>query len=340
MTSPRRTTLLDVANRSGVSYQTVSRVINQQPNVSEETKARVLQAIAELDYRPNRAAQSLAGTRSRTLVMATYGLSHYGPAQMVVNIEQACRTAGYDLIFTNIDDAQPDSLRETIDQVRRWDADGLLLITPVESMHYEDITHLWGSTPLVLIGTKPGANVPSIVVDQYAGARAVTQHLIDLDHQHICEISGPLHWFDAQARHESWRHTLLYAGLSADCSVEGHWTAESGYQAAKQLIEQGERFTALVVGNDQMAIGALHALRENGRCIPEDVSVVGFDDIPEAAYLWPPLTTVRQDFDQLGRSGVESLMQRIQAPDFTGGQVVIQPQLIVRASTAAPIANL
>jgi DNA-binding LacI/PurR family transcriptional regulator len=336
MSSSQRITLLDVARRAGVSYQTVSRVINQQPNVSEETKARVLQAIAELDYRPNRAAQSLAGTRSHTMIMVTYGLSHYGPAQMMVNIEYACRTAGYDLIFTNISDPQSENLQEIVDYIRRWEADGLLLITPVENLAYQDIIQWWGKRPLVLIGTKPGLNVPSVVVDQQAGTRAVTHHLIDLGHQQICEISGPLQWFDAQARHETWKQTLRDAGLTPGTSVEGYWTAESGYKAVHWLIQRGEVFTALVVGNDQMAMGAVHALRERGLRVPEDVSVVGFDDIPEASYVWPPLTTVRQDFDQLGRSGVEYLIQRIQEPLQASDQLVIQPQLIVRGSTARP----
>jgi LacI family transcriptional regulator len=336
MKASPRTTLLDVARRAGVSYQTVSRVINQHPNVSEDTKARVLSAITELDYQPNRAAQNLAGTRSKTMFLVTYGLSHYGPAQMMVNIEYACRTAGYDLIFTNINEAQPDSLRETIDYIRRWEADGLLLITPVRNLVYDDIISWWGARPLVLIGTRPGLNVPSVVVDQQAGTRAVTQHLIDLGHHQICEISGPLDWFDAQARHEGWRQTLLDVGLTPGRSIEGYWTSESGYNAVQWLIQRGEKFTALVVGNDQMAIGAVHALRERGLRIPEDVSVVGFDDIAESAYLWPPLTTVRQDFDQLGRSGVEYLIERIQNPSEAGDQRVIQPELVVRGSTAKP----
>lgn len=335
MTSSRRTTLEDVARLCGVSYQTVSRVINQQPNVSHKTRARVLQAIAELDYRPNRAAQSLAGTRSHTLIMVTYGLSHYGPAQMVVKIEQACRAAGYDLIFINIDESQADSPADTLASIRRWDADGLLLITPVETLHYEEIVSMWGATPLVLIGGRPGTSIPTISVDQVAGAREVTQYLIRLGHHHICEISGPLPWFDARMRHESWQQTLHESGLTPGCTIEGRWTAESGYHAARQLIGQGERFTALLVGNDQMAIGAMHALREHGLRIPEDVSVVGFDDIPEAVYIWPPLTTVRQDFDQLGRIGVEYLIQRIQNPDSSISPRVIQPELIIRASTAA-----
>jgi DNA-binding LacI/PurR family transcriptional regulator len=336
MNSSRRTTLLDVARRSGVSYQTVSRVINHQPNVSKETRARVLEAIAELNYRPNRAAQSLAGTRSRTLLMVTYGLSHYGPAQMVVNIEQACRTAGYDLIFTNIDETRHESLPESMDAVRRWDIAGALMIAPIEPMRPEELLTSWGSTPLVLIGIQPGIKVPSVVVDQAQGTRAVTQHLIDLGHRQICEISGPLHWFDAQMRHEAWKQTLLDGGLRPGSSIEGYWTAESGYKAVQWLIQRGERFTALVVGNDQMAIGAVYALREHGLRIPEDVSVVGFDDIPEAAYLWPPLTTVHQDFDQLGRSGIDYLIQCIENTLEPADQLIIQPQLIVRGSTAMP----
>jgi LacI family transcriptional regulator len=336
MPEARRTTLYDVARRSGVSYQTVSRVINQHPSVSDETRERVQRAIIELDYRPNRAAQSLAGTKSRTLAMVTYGLNNYGPAQMVINIEQACRAAGYDLIFTNVADHHLTTLNGSIEYIRRWDMDGLLLITPVEGLSYDHLAAMFGNIPVALIGTRMGSSAPSVVVDQMAGTRQITTHLIELGHTHICEISGPPQWFDAQERHESWLETLQSHGLTPGASIMGDWSAKSGYAAARTLLTSGERFTALVVANDQMAMGAIHALREHGLSVPHDISVAGFDDIPEAAFFGPPLTTIRQDFAKLGRQGVEHLIQRINNPGHHSKQDVITPQLIVRQSTTSP----
>lgn len=336
MSEARRTTLYDVARRCGVSYQTVSRVINRHPSVSEETRERVQRAIVELDYRPNRAAQSLAGAKSRTLAMVTYGLNNYGPAQMVINIEQACREAGYDLIFTNVADHHLTTLNGSIEYIRRWDLDGLLLITPVEGLRYEDLAALFGNIPVALIGTRMGSSAPSIVVNQMDGTRQITEHLIELGHTHICEISGPPQWFDAQERHESWLETLQNHGLTPGASIEGDWSAKSGYAAVRTLLSGGERFTALVAANDQMAMGAIHALREHGRSVPHDISVAGFDDIPEAAFYGPPLTTIRQDFAKVGRQGVEHLIQRINDPAHQSKQDVIPPQLIVRQSTASP----
>jgi DNA-binding LacI/PurR family transcriptional regulator len=339
MTDSRRNTLHDVARLSGVSYQTVSRVINNHPYVSDETRERVQQAIEQLDYRPNRAAQSLAGTKSHTLGMTTFGINNYGPAQMVINIEEASRGAGYDLILANVKDTELTSLHTAINYIRRWEVDGLLVITPIISTNYEALQALCGSIPLVLIGVGVGVDVPSVAVDQEEGTRQMTQHLIDLGHRHFCEISGSLVWFDALERHGSWLKTLHTAGLTPGLSIEGDWTAESGYQATHELLRRGERFTALVVGNDQMALGAIHALREHNLRVPEDISVVGFDDIPEAAYFSPPLTTVRQDFDVLGKLGVEYLIERINNPEIKMAQRVIKPRMMMRASTARPVSS-
>lgn len=334
--SIHRHTLHDVARLAGVSYQTVSRVINHHPYVSDETRKRVEKAIIELDYRPNRAAQKLAGAKSHTLAMITFGLTHYGPAQMMINIEHASRQAGYDLIFANVNDASLMTLRTAMSHIRHRDIDGMLVILPVVGVPQDEIVALSGDIPLMLVGTGLHVNATSIVVDQLMGTQMATRHLIDLGHTHICEITGPLNWYDAVERHESWLATMQAAGLTPGSSIEGHWTADSGYQATRQLIKQGTTFTALVVGNDQMALGAIRALYDHGRRVPQDVSVVGFDDIPEAAYFLPPLTTVRQDFDVLGRFGIEYLIKLIHEPQQEPIQHVIAPQLIVRKSTSAP----
>lgn len=340
MPAIKRHTLHDVARMSGVSYQTVSRVINDHPYVADDTRQRVLKAIEELDYRPNRAAQSLAGHRSRTLGMITFGLNNYGPAQMMINIEHAARQAGYDLIFVNASDAQLGSMRTAVDHVRRWEVDGLLLITPVQGITYAELQALCGNSPIVQICTQPGSSAPSVIVDQELGTRQVVEHLITVGHRHFAEIRGPQPWFDAQARHDSLQATLADAGLALGLSTEGDWSPHSGYDAACALLRRrgsgAAAFSALVVANDQMAIGAIRALQEHGLRVPQDVSVVGFDDIPEAAFTNPPLTTVRQEFDQMGQQGVEYLIEIIGNPSMPKGQRIIAPHLVLRQSSAPP----
>jgi LacI family transcriptional regulator len=191
---------------------------------------------------------------------------------------------------------------------------------------------LCANIPFVQIDTELGAKVPSVVIDQRFGSRLVTQYLIDLGHRALCEISGPLNWYGAQARHESWIKTLHQAGLAPGPSVEGDWTAAGGFRAANSLLDQGASFTGLVVANDQMALGAIRALRGRGLRVPEDVSVVGFDDIPEAAYFEPPLTTVCQNFAALGEQSVEYLVALIDNPHTPVHQRVLHPQLVERQS--------
>lgn len=333
--TPKPITLHDVAKRSGVSYQTVSRVINNHPYVSKDTRHRVLTAIRELDYRPNRVARSLATRRTYTLGVVTFGSNYYGPAQMMANVERAARARGYNVTLSNLETLTPRSIREMVEQLGGQLVDGLVLITPVLGISYEELVSLCAGIPFVMIDAQFGARIPSVVIDQRYGSQLVTQHLLDLGHRAICEIRGPLNWFGAIARHESCLATLAEAGLEPVQQVEGNWAVEDGYTGARQILESGVAFSALVVGNDQMALGALRALHEHGLRIPEDISVVGFDDIPEAAYFEPPLTTVRQDFVGLGEQSVEYLVGLIDDPDTPLHQRVLHPRLIVRQSTRA-----
>lgn len=332
----RRATLRDVAERSHVSYQTVSRVINNHPYVSPDKRARVLQAIEDLGYRPNRAAQSLAGRHTQILGVISSGLDHYGPAQMVVHIERAAKAAGYDALFANMGDSSGDSLVAALEHLRRWQPDGLLLITPTDALTHDEIAALTGGIPVVQVDPQIGAPTPSLVIDQRQGARLLIEHLLKLGHRDFVAINGPQTWHDAIARRESFRETLAAADLAPRAEIDGDWTPASGYAAAHDLLAQGVTFTALAAANDQMALGALRALAEHGLRVPDDVSVVGFDDISEAPYFTPPLTTVRQDFALLGRLGVEYLMERIAHPDAAPVQQIVQPTLVVRESTAPP----
>ncbi len=335
-TTHKRVTLDDVALLSGVSSQTVSRVVNNHPHVSEDTRRRVLSAIQQLNYRPNRAARNLVTHRSCMLGIVTYGMVHYGPAQMMANVEQTARARGYGVSFATITRMTPGEIQEALESLGDRSVDGLVLITPILGVSYADLARLCSGVPFVQIDTEPSAQVPSVVIDQQYGSQIVTQHLIDLGHRAICEISGPLNWFGARARHDSWLATVRAAALEPGQSVAGDWTAHSGWETACRLLDMGARFTALVVANDQMALGAIRALRQRGRRVPEDVSVVGFDDIPEAAYYDPPLTTVRQNFAALGEQSVEYLMTLIENPDTPLHQRVLYPQLVERKSACPP----
>ena len=329
----KKATLNDVAVYSGVSYQTVSRVINDHLNVAEATRRRVLKAIEELDYRPNRAARSLVTRRSQTVGIISYGLGYYGPAQMVMNIESAVRRRGYGLALTTIEELSLPELSRAINDLVSQNVDGIVMITPIADIDPKMITMLCAETPLVMVDTDPNERIPAVAIDQRHGAKLATQHLIDLGHRNICKISGPLNWYDARLRHEGWLATLHESGLTPGLSFEGDWTAARGYAAMQQLLDTETGFSAVVVGNDQMALGALRALRERGLKVPDDISVVGFDDVPEAAYFEPPLTTVRQDFKALGQQSIEHLMALIEAPDGPLLQRVLWPHLVVRLST-------
>jgi DNA-binding LacI/PurR family transcriptional regulator len=330
----RRVTLYDVAERAGVSHQTVSRVINNHPHVAHSTRNRVLNVIAELGYRPDITARSLVTRRSQTIALITPGIGYYSLSRTILKAEQATQALGYHVRLTNLPDVKPETLRDAIEQLDGWLVDGIILITSSRLFGQIDVASLLQGIriPVVQVLGVPTVTIPSIATDQFAGGQLIAQYMVDMGHRRICEISGPLAWYDARARHEAWLTTLHSAGITPGKSIEGNWSISSGYQAVLRLLDEGESFTGLVVGNDPMALGAMRGLRDRGLRIPEDVSIVGYDDVPEAAYLEPPLTTVRQDFDTMGRQAVEYLATLISQPDTRIGQQILQPVLIERQS--------
>jgi DNA-binding LacI/PurR family transcriptional regulator len=332
----KKPTLEDVARCADVSYQTVSRVINDQPSVAEATRLRVQRAIEKLDYRPNRTARSLVTRRSNAVGIVSFGAAYYGPTQMLVHIETALKGRGYSLTFTTVDGRSLAAMRHAIGAFTSQNYDGIVMITPVSGFDVASVVALCGDTPFVMIDVDPRERVHSVAIAQAHGATLAAEHLITLGHQTFCEISGPLVWHDARLRHESWLAAVGAAGFTPGPSLESDWTAAGGFAATRQLLDMGVTFTALSVGNDQMALGAIRALRDAGLRVPEDVSVVGFDDVPEAAYFDPPLTTVRQDFVALGEQTVEYLVALIAAPGVAPHQRVLYPQFVVRSSTAPP----
>jgi DNA-binding LacI/PurR family transcriptional regulator len=329
----RAVTLNDVAQASGVSHQTVSRVINNSPKVTASTRERVLKAIDELGYRPNTIARQLVTGRSETIGIISFGASYYGPAQMIDSIERALKARGYGFAFASIDTLHLNDIQQAMREIERQVVAGHILITPLLQVRLEEVRQLCNNLPCVMVDVGKGARLPSVIIDQAHGSELATHHLLRLGHRRFCEISGPLSWRDAFERHRAWEATLKAAGLEPGLSLEGDWTAASGYQAAKRLLN--EVFTALVVGNDQMALGAMAALREHGIRIPEDVSIIGFDDVPEARYYSPPLSTVRQDFEVLGQQSATLILDLIDDPQQLVFQRVLVPELVVRSSTGA-----
>lgn len=323
--------LADVAKLAGVAPITVSRVVNNHPLVTPETRARVQKAIDELGYRSNMAARALASGRSRMLGVVSVASDHYGPAHTLLGIEEAARAAGYTINFVTLRDGSLDELRRAVDLLRYMGVDGTVFMPPAtvdpEAHHLLGI----GVPTVVTNAAKSERSVASI--DQRLGATLATAHLLDLGHRTVHHVAGPRVWFEASERIIGWHTEVERRGCPTTAELKGDWTAASGYEAGQRLAEDPD-VTAVFVANDQMALGVMLALREAGRNVPGDVSVVGFDDTPESEFYAPPLTTVRQDFTELGQRCVDLLLGAIDG----GGveQVRIEPTLVVRASTAAP----
>ena len=329
----RALVMSDVAARAGVSHQTVSRVINGHRNVAPQTRERVERAIRELGYRPNTAARALVTGSTRTLGFVAVNINQYGPAQTLVGLERAARAAGYSLGVTVLDEATAGAMRDALDRFTAQSVDAVLALATyddaVEALHQ---VH----TPLPLVTVQSGGALeePAVGVDQIAGARLATRHLLDLGHRTVHHVTGPADSKEARDRVEGWRAELTAAGAPVPLCLHGDWTPSSGYEAGRRLAARGragEEITAVFMANDQMALGLLAALHGEGLEAPRDVSVVGFDDLPEAPYLTPPLTTVRQDFAELGHRAVELVLARLAGRDLHLEPV--PPVLLVRSST-------
>ena len=324
----KRPTLRDVAREANVSYQTVSRVINNDLHVSTVTRSQVLQAIDTLGFRPNRAAQIMQTEKSHTLEVV---MMYYGFNRVLADMARATNQLGYHFVISAI---IPDEFGETLESGASRFVDGFILIPLIPIIDdYDELVSLTKGIPFVQIGARLGASLPSVIYDQAQGARLATQHLIDLGHRQIAEISGPLLNYDACDRHNGWIATLKDNGLDFGPRIESDFTIEGGYQAMQRLLDTGTKFTAIFIANDSMAFGAHTALRERGLRVPEDISIVGFDNIPESAHFVPGLTTVHQDFELLGRLAVEYIISMIENPDTPVYQRVLVPKLVVRGST-------
>ncbi len=329
----RTPVMADVARLAGVSHQTVSRVINGQTNLRPATRERVEQAIRQLGYRPNTAARALVTRRSATIGVIGSKSGYWGPSTVHRTIQAAGREAGYFVSSANLQSLTRAELLDAINHLRDHSVEGIVLISATdEALEVARAQEDLGLPVIVVEGDATKARW-TVGVDQVAGAELATQHLIDLGHTEVLHLAGPPSWTEGRGRLRGFQNAMHHAGLHSAQHVVGDWSARSGFEAGREIAGRRE-VSAVFCANDQMALGVLRALSEAGRAVPTDVSVVGFDDIPEAPYLIPPLTTVRQDFRAVGRRAIEILQAAI-AGSTPPSERLISPELVVRATTAA-----
>ena len=327
-------TLYDVATFAGVSHQTVSRVINNACHVAAPTRARVLAAVSQLGYRRNNAARHLVSQRSNLIGLITFCQDSFGPSHLLISIDSAAMKSGYNTLLASITEPSVQAIQRAADDLRSHGVEGIILNVPT-AVDLRSLQEVFRHIPYVATDAGTGNQITMVTTDHEYGACIGTEYLLELGHRRIACISGPLDWRCGLLRRDGWSRTLHKNGIPEGPSIVGEWSAKGGFFAAQELIRRcSKKFTAIVAGNDQMALGAMRALSLHGLSVPRDVSVIGYDDMPEAAFFNPSLTTVTHDFETAGRTCLEFLLRRIRDPQSPAERLVIKPELVRRESTA------
>jgi DNA-binding LacI/PurR family transcriptional regulator len=318
--------MADVAQLAGVSHQTVSRVLSNHPNVRDSTRAEVQRAIEQLGYRRNSSARALVTRRTLTLGVVACNPTLFGPASMLFGLEEAARDEGYMASAVTLRRYTAKALAEAIDHLSDWGVEGIVVMVPHRAA-VAALAELRLPFPVVTVEGGHSLPIPGVSVDQELGARLVTGHLLAAGHRTVWHVAGPSDWLEAEVPEP----------------LIGDWTPLSGYRAGQELAgrvaasaarRRSLDVSAVFVANDQMALGVMRAFREAGLAVPTRVAIAGFDDIPEAEFFAPPLTTVRQDFTAVGQASIRLLVSQLESGTAGGGErVVIEPRLIVRSST-------
>ncbi|MBL8102292.1 MAG: LacI family DNA-binding transcriptional regulator [Anaerolineales bacterium] len=337
----KRVTIKDVAQAAGVSTQTVSRVMNKFSYVSEKTRQRVETVVEQLGYNPSALARSLSQQRSYMLGVVTFGLKYIGPSRTIYGIADKADELGYMLLMKEIDNFNINSIDEVIDSLLARQVDGILWVAPEIGNNHAWVEEQRAKiiVPVLFLAMRPRSGISSVSTDNHHGGVMAVQHLLDCGRKKIGHISGPLNWWEADERKRGWRETLEKAGIgpSEQHCVEGNWSSASGEQAFIQLLETFPGMDAVFVANDQMSLGVLREAIRRGIRVPEQLAVIGFDNIPESAYFYPSLTTIYQDLQLLGEQAVQSIVEMIQARQenrsIAPQSRFLQPTLVVRESS-------
>ena len=332
--SVRSPVMADVARLAGVSNQTVSRVVNGAKSIAPRTRLRVERAIEQLGYRPNTAARALVRGRTGIVGVISTASAFFGPSSIQRTIEQAARDAGWFASTVSLPTLTRELLDDSVEHLLRQHVEGIIVIAGQDDA-LDVARSRTARVPVVLVEGDLTRAPWTVGVDQVAGARLATRHLLDLGHREIVHLAGPQDWSEGRARREGWRVEMSAAGVRPPEPIVGGWGAEHGFVAGQRIAGGLPGTTAVFAANDQIALGLLRALHEAGRRVPAEISVVGFDDLPETRYLIPPLTTVQQDFEAVGRDAIELLRQALAGAPPSRPEL-IEPRLVVRASTAPP----
>ena len=327
---------------AGVSTQTVSRVINERPDVSPETRKRVQEVIKDLDYQPSALARSLIRQRSYTLGVVIAGLMYIGPSRTLSGIAAAAEQAGYSLLLKEAPSFDGNDVEPIFKALLSQHVDGIIWAVPEvgENINWVNNLDLEMGLPLVYLTMEAQNNIPVVSIDNYLGGCLAMTHLLGQGYRNIGHISGPMDWWEARQRMKAWKGSLREAGIeiNEDHWAEGNWSSSSGAKAAERLFEQYPEMDAIFIANDQMALGALLIAHAKNLQIPEDIGMVGFDNIAESAYFLPPLTTIQQDQDEVARIAVSEIIKIIELgrqglePDYPQS-IVLPPTLVVRESS-------
>jgi LacI family transcriptional regulator len=339
----KKTTIYEVAKEAGVSRQTVSRVLNNRPDVSRETRKRIKDIIERLEYHPSAIARSLSSPKSFTLGVVTAGLKYLGPSRTLSGITRGAEELGYGLLLKELASFSANNVHPLLQWFYAHHVDGIIWAAPEIGDNRNWLADLPDELDIPIIFLtmeKRREDISIVTIDNDWGGRLATEHLIGLGRTKIGHISGPLDWWEACQRKLAWEHALAKAGLPCDerMWVEGNWSSKSGKLAIVDLLEKFPEMDAIFVGNDQMALSVLQTTAERGIRIPDDLAVVGFDGIPESEFYSPSLSTVFQNQDELGRTAVQELVrlvdQKLQDEDgVQPSQISLKPELIVRESS-------
>lgn len=323
----------DVAREAGVSGQTVSRVVNARGYVGSATRERVEAAMQSLGYRPNSAARALRSGRFRTIGVVMFSFSSYGNQRTLDAIAVRAAQLGYALTLIPVESSAGETVAGAFRRLEEHAVDGIIIVIEAHQLDEADI-EIPQALPVVFVDSNRGDLHPFVDTDQAQGARLASEHLLDLGHETVWHVAGPAKSYSAERRRDAWRVTLEARGRTIPEPLPGDWSAASGYEAGLSLRDIDD-VTAVFAANDQMAIGVLRAFREAGRDVPGDVSIVGFDGLPDAAQLWPPLTTVQQHPERVGALAVDALLAELDGAERVHTPLV-GTELIVRESTAPP----
>ncbi len=340
--SKKRITMKDVAHAAGISTQTVSRVINNVSYVSAETRQRVENVIEELGYRPSTLARSLSQQRSYTLGVVFFGLQHIGPSRTLNGIAYAAEKLNYMLLMKELDEHYSvENVKSVIDSLLSRQVDGIIWAAPEIGESHAWLREHFDSipVPIIFLAMEPREGIPSLTTDNYAGSSLAVQHLLDIGRKQIAHLSGPMLWWEATERKRGWRETLVKRGFEAPETycAEGTWSPASGEKAFRQLLESCPEMDSIFVANDQMALSVLREANRLGIKLPEDLAVIGFDNIPESEHFYPSLTTVSQDLQLVGETAVKAIVEMIEASQenipIIPKSTFVTPTLIIRESS-------